>query len=174
VRERDLRIEHSIPHPTPAILQAARRATGTALYYSVLLCTALYCSVLDSTLLHSTLLYIFRYFLIHPSTHPSSHHMITSHTTGSVAYAIDRVLGGKNRNAFCVVRPPGHHAGTFVRPHYLHSLQFAYLPSFHSYFLPSLHRFLSFSCSPSLSPYTTFLFSHLYLHHYLHHQQFTY
>jgi hypothetical protein len=42
VRERDLRIENSIPHPTPAILQAARRATGTALY---------------STLLYSTLLH---------------------------------------------------------------------------------------------------------------------
>jgi acetoin utilization deacetylase AcuC-like enzyme len=26
--------------------------------------------------------------------------------------AVDRVLKGKNRNAFCVVRPPGHHAGT--------------------------------------------------------------
>eukprot|EP00605_Chrysophyceae_sp_TOSAG23-4_P001803 GSChrysophyteH1.ASY1.ANO1.1993.1 assembled CDS len=30
---------------------------------------------------------------------------------GAVAYAVDRVLLGRNRNAFCCVRPPGHHAG---------------------------------------------------------------
>ena len=30
---------------------------------------------------------------------------------GGVCHAIDRVCGGANRNAFCVVRPPGHHAG---------------------------------------------------------------
>lgn len=30
---------------------------------------------------------------------------------GAVCFAIDRVLEGKNRNAFCAVRPPGHHAG---------------------------------------------------------------
>lgn len=26
---------------------------------------------------------------------------------GAVAYAVDRVLSGRNRNAFCLVRPPG-------------------------------------------------------------------
>jgi acetoin utilization deacetylase AcuC-like enzyme len=26
--------------------------------------------------------------------------------------AVDRVMAGANRNAFCAVRPPGHHAGS--------------------------------------------------------------
>jgi len=30
---------------------------------------------------------------------------------GAVCHAIDRVVGGLSRNSFCVVRPPGHHAG---------------------------------------------------------------
>eukprot|EP00656_Telonema_subtile_P004115 TRINITY_DN11870_c0_g1_i2.p1 TRINITY_DN11870_c0_g1~~TRINITY_DN11870_c0_g1_i2.p1 ORF type:complete len:1069 (+),score=245.15 TRINITY_DN11870_c0_g1_i2:82-3288(+) len=30
---------------------------------------------------------------------------------GAVVYAIDKVIKGDNRGAFCVVRPPGHHAG---------------------------------------------------------------
>jgi SHAQKYF class myb-like DNA-binding protein len=30
---------------------------------------------------------------------------------GSVLKAVDAVVGRRNRNAFCVVRPPGHHAG---------------------------------------------------------------
>uniref|UniRef100_A0A6U5I784 histone deacetylase n=1 Tax=Corethron hystrix TaxID=216773 RepID=A0A6U5I784_9STRA len=32
-------------------------------------------------------------------------------SAGSVCFAIDKVIKGENRNAFCVVRPPGHHAG---------------------------------------------------------------
>ena len=32
-------------------------------------------------------------------------------SVGAVIAAIDEVLGGRSRNAFCAVRPPGHHAG---------------------------------------------------------------
>jgi acetoin utilization deacetylase AcuC-like enzyme len=31
---------------------------------------------------------------------------------GAVCNAVDRIVKGCNSNAFCVVRPPGHHAGT--------------------------------------------------------------
>lgn len=31
--------------------------------------------------------------------------------SGAVCEAVDRVMAGDHRNAFCVVRPPGHHAG---------------------------------------------------------------
>lgn len=29
-----------------------------------------------------------------------------------MTHAVDAVVAGTNRNAFCAVRPPGHHAGT--------------------------------------------------------------
>jgi acetoin utilization deacetylase AcuC-like enzyme len=32
------------------------------------------------------------------------------HAAGAVVDAVDRVCGGEHRNAFCAVRPPGHHA----------------------------------------------------------------
>jgi acetoin utilization deacetylase AcuC-like enzyme len=35
-------------------------------------------------------------------------------SAGSVIAAVDKVLSGRNRNAFCLVRPPGHMAGMYV------------------------------------------------------------
>ena len=35
---------------------------------------------------------------------------VAARATGGVLNAVDAVVGGKARNAFCVVRPPGHHA----------------------------------------------------------------
>ena len=32
--------------------------------------------------------------------------------SGAACFAIDQVFAGKSRNAFCAVRPPGHHAGS--------------------------------------------------------------
>lgn len=34
-------------------------------------------------------------------------------STGSIIEAVDKVMKGEARNAFCAVRPPGHHAGVF-------------------------------------------------------------
>lgn len=46
--------------------------------------------------------------------------MLSSHSwqaallsTGSIIEACDMVMSGEYRNAFCAVRPPGHHAGVF-------------------------------------------------------------
>lgn len=33
------------------------------------------------------------------------------YAAGAICHAIDQVCSGANRNAFCVTRPPGHHAG---------------------------------------------------------------
>ncbi|KAF7456807.1 histone deacetylase [Cryptosporidium felis] len=35
------------------------------------------------------------------------------HASGSVIKAVDCVCRGENRNAFCAIRPPGHHLGTW-------------------------------------------------------------
>jgi len=32
--------------------------------------------------------------------------------SGAACFAIDQVFAGKSRNAFCITRPPGHHAGS--------------------------------------------------------------
>jgi acetoin utilization deacetylase AcuC-like enzyme len=42
---------------------------------------------------------------MNPSTWPAA-----LHAAGAVVEAIDRVVGGSLANAFCAVRPPGHHA----------------------------------------------------------------
>ena len=34
-------------------------------------------------------------------------------STGSIIEACDHVMSGAYKNAFCAVRPPGHHAGVF-------------------------------------------------------------
>jgi acetoin utilization deacetylase AcuC-like enzyme len=32
------------------------------------------------------------------------------HAAGAVIYAVDEIMAGRARNAFCAIRPPGHHA----------------------------------------------------------------
>ena len=32
--------------------------------------------------------------------------------SGAACFAVDQIFAGKSRNAFCVTRPPGHHAGS--------------------------------------------------------------
>jgi len=34
---------------------------------------------------------------------------------GAAVQAVDAVMSGEYRNAFCATRPPGHHAGVFGR-----------------------------------------------------------
>ena len=41
----------------------------------------------------------------------SESYKVALRAAGAVTHAIDRVMKGDARNAFCVVRPPGHHAG---------------------------------------------------------------
>jgi acetoin utilization deacetylase AcuC-like enzyme len=33
--------------------------------------------------------------------------------SGAVLEACDKVMAGEHKNAFCAIRPPGHHAGVF-------------------------------------------------------------
>ena len=40
----------------------------------------------------------------------SASYDVVRRSTGAVCDAVDRVLAGEDRNAFCLVRPPGHHA----------------------------------------------------------------
>jgi len=46
--------------------------------------------------------------------------LISAHTwnaallaSGALTQACDQIMAGKARNAFCAIRPPGHHAGVF-------------------------------------------------------------
>jgi len=39
--------------------------------------------------------------------------MAALNAAGAVIEACDKVMSGDYRNAFCAVRPPGHHAGVF-------------------------------------------------------------
>ena len=34
-------------------------------------------------------------------------------SSGAVIQAVDSIMKGEVRNAFCAIRPPGHHAGVF-------------------------------------------------------------
>jgi acetoin utilization deacetylase AcuC-like enzyme len=34
-------------------------------------------------------------------------------SSGAVIEAVEKIMSGKFRNAFCAIRPPGHHAGVF-------------------------------------------------------------
>lgn len=36
-------------------------------------------------------------------------------SAGATVQAVDSVMSGEYRNAFCATRPPGHHAGIFGR-----------------------------------------------------------
>lgn len=40
------------------------------------------------------------------------------HSAGMVIDAVDSIMNGKCRNAFCAGRPPGHHAGIFGKTYH--------------------------------------------------------
>ncbi|HVF64829.1 MAG TPA: histone deacetylase family protein [Casimicrobiaceae bacterium] len=46
-----------------------------------------------------------------PDTAMNTHSLAAArHAAGAVVHAVDLVMGGKFKSAFCAVRPPGHHA----------------------------------------------------------------
>ncbi len=48
---------------------------------------------------------------VDPDTALNAHTLTAArHAAGAVVLAVDLVLSGEHRNAFCAVRPPGHHA----------------------------------------------------------------
>lgn len=48
---------------------------------------------------------------VDPDTHLSPGSLVAaSHAAGAVVAAVDAVLAGEGRRAFCAIRPPGHHA----------------------------------------------------------------
>lgn len=50
-------------------------------------------------------------FQLDPDTSMNPHSLNAAlHAAGAVILGVDRVMAGKNRAAFCAVRPPGHHA----------------------------------------------------------------
>ncbi len=51
------------------------------------------------------------WFEVDPDTFMNAHtHDAARHAAGAAVKAVDLVLGGEVTNAFCAVRPPGHHA----------------------------------------------------------------
>jgi len=60
---------------------------------------------------------------------------------GAVCNAVDRVVTGYNRNAFCIVRPPGHHAGISGLLHNAVSCGFCIFNNIAIGAVHALHRF---------------------------------
>lgn len=87
------------------------QSTPSCLYFSCCL-SVLFPTTWPLSTSHSLHFHLLRTNYILEASPSHSHFSPSSTPTGSVAYAIDRVLSGRNRNAFCAVRPPGHHAGT--------------------------------------------------------------
>lgn len=44
------------------------------------------------------------------------------HAAGAAVKAVDLVMSGQNENAFCNIRPPGHHAGAAALRDFAYSI----------------------------------------------------
>jgi len=100
-----------------AVLSAIRKVPGTELLPAPLASQEQVCRVHEANYFQSLIDLAPKSGLValDPDTFLSSGTIDAAlRGSGAACFAIDQVFAGKSRNAFCVIRPPGHHAEAAV------------------------------------------------------------